>query len=62
MHPAVRVEDLGKCYRIDETQPRGGYHSLREDLMRWSERRCGASAGRRDQRRAGLLGLKGRRL
>jgi lipopolysaccharide transport system ATP-binding protein len=33
MHPAVRVEDLGKCYQIDETQPRGGYHSLREDLM-----------------------------
>jgi lipopolysaccharide transport system ATP-binding protein len=31
--PAVRVEDLGKCYQIDETQPRGGYHSLREDLM-----------------------------
>jgi lipopolysaccharide transport system ATP-binding protein len=32
MHPAVRVEDLGKCYQIDETQARGGYHSLREDL------------------------------
>ncbi len=34
MQPAVRVEDLGKRYRIDASRPRTGYRSLREDLMR----------------------------
>ena len=33
MQPAVRVEDLGKRYRIDDAGPRAAYRSLREDLM-----------------------------
>jgi lipopolysaccharide transport system ATP-binding protein len=34
MHPAVRVEGLGKRYRIDTAEPRAHYRCLREDLMR----------------------------
>ena len=59
MHPAVRVEDLGKCYQIDETQPRGGYNSLREDLMNLVKaplRRFHKGAG---SRRADFWALKG---
>ncbi|MGH7172899.1 MAG: ABC transporter ATP-binding protein, partial [Gemmataceae bacterium] len=36
MLPVIRVEQLGKCYRLNRAQPRGGYgyRSLREDVMR----------------------------
>ncbi len=36
MPPVIRVEQLGKCYRLHRAQPRGGYgyRSLREDVMR----------------------------
>ena len=52
MHPAVRVEDLGKRYRVDESEARG-YRSLREDLMRlvkapWRRFRRGPAARRSD--------------
>jgi lipopolysaccharide transport system ATP-binding protein len=36
MAPVIRVENLGKCYRLNHTRSRGsfGYRSLREDVMR----------------------------
>ena len=36
MSSVIRVQNLGKCYRLNHAQPRGGYsyRSLREDLMR----------------------------
>lgn len=36
MAPVIRVNQLGKCYRLNRAQPRGQYRygSLREDLMR----------------------------
>src|SRR6185437_11943799 len=36
MLPVIRVDQLGKCYRLNHAQPRGGYgyRSLREDVMR----------------------------
>jgi lipopolysaccharide transport system ATP-binding protein len=36
MLPVIRVEQLGKCYRLNHAQPRGsyGYRSLREDVMK----------------------------
>jgi lipopolysaccharide transport system ATP-binding protein len=35
MTRVIRVENLGKCYRLNRAKPRGGYgyRSLREDLM-----------------------------
>src|SRR6185437_14275704 len=35
MPPVLRVEQLGKCYRLNHARPRGGYgyRSLREDVM-----------------------------
>ena len=36
MLPVIRVEQLGKCYRLNHARPRGsyGYGSLREDVMK----------------------------
>jgi lipopolysaccharide transport system ATP-binding protein len=36
MPPVIRVEQLGKCYRLNTAGPRGGYsyRSLREDVMK----------------------------
>jgi lipopolysaccharide transport system ATP-binding protein len=50
MTPVIRVEQLGKCYRLNHAQPRGGssYRSLREDLMavlRSPLRRCRGGRG-----------------
>ena len=38
MQPAVRVEDLGKSYRVDRASPRGAanYRTLRDDLSEWA--------------------------
>ena len=33
MPPAIRVENLGKCYRIGHASRRGAYRTLRESLM-----------------------------
>jgi len=33
MPPAIRVENLSKCYRIDHAIQRGSYRTLRESLM-----------------------------
>jgi lipopolysaccharide transport system ATP-binding protein len=51
MKPTIRVESLGKCYRVDRGSRRSGYRTLRESLVeaasaplrRW---RAGAAAGR----------------
>ncbi|HTU22597.1 MAG TPA: ABC transporter ATP-binding protein [Gemmataceae bacterium] len=36
MQPVIRVEQLGKCYKLHHAQPRGNYRyrSLREDVMK----------------------------
>ena len=31
MTPAIRVENLGKKYRVEQGRPRAGYRTLRED-------------------------------
>jgi lipopolysaccharide transport system ATP-binding protein len=33
MMPAIRVENLGKCYRVAHNQQRGGYHTLRDSIV-----------------------------
>ena len=33
MQPAIRVENLGKCYRVAHNEQRGGYHTLRDSLV-----------------------------
>ena len=33
MTPAIRVENLGKCYRVAHNQERGGYRTLRDTIV-----------------------------
>lgn len=33
MTPAIRVENLGKCYRVAHNQERGGYRTLRDSIV-----------------------------
>src|SRR5438045_6437953 len=33
MHPAIRVEELGKRYRVNHGSKRSGYRTLRESLV-----------------------------
>ncbi len=33
MKPAIRVENLGKCYRVAHNQERGGYRTLRDSIV-----------------------------
>src|SRR6202453_4452886 len=33
MTAAIRIENVGKCYRVAHNQQRGGYHTLRDSLV-----------------------------